>query len=196
MVAVAFVGLDHAQRAVGDERVVAVGGEQFALLGSVRCQLLMVFDAAHDQPAVHVLALLPAGERGERHFGDLGIGDPALLGLLPDRLRVFDRSPRIVIDAGDRGLHACRHPGRDGEPGPVAQGGTDEAPLVVGRVCPRHDLAGHTAARAVLIELARSLPAPLAEEVFPFRNRARAITGGRSGVETVASWMFSPRTPE
>jgi len=45
------------------------------------------------------------------------------------------------------------------------------------------------AARAVLIELARSLPAPLAEEVFPFRNRARAITGGRSGVETVASWM-------
>ena len=92
VVAVAFVGLDHAQRAVGDERVVAVGGEQFALLGSVRCQLLMAFDAAHDQPAVHVLALLPAGERGERHFGDLGIGDPALLGLLPDRLRVFDRS--------------------------------------------------------------------------------------------------------
>jgi hypothetical protein len=66
VVAVAIVGLDHAQRAVGDERVVAVGGEQFALPDSVRCP-------------------------------------------------------------------------------------------------------------------------PLAEEVFPFRNRARAITGGRSGVETVAS---------
>jgi hypothetical protein len=25
-----------------------------------------------------VLPLLPAGERGERHFGDLGIADPAL----------------------------------------------------------------------------------------------------------------------
>ena len=38
-------------------------------------------------------------------------------------------------------------------------------------------------------------PAPLADAVLPLRSRARAITGAASGVETVASWMFSPRTP-
>ena len=41
---------------------------------------------------------------------------------------------------------------------------------------------------------ASSLPAPLAEAVLPLRSRARAITGAASGVEIVASWMFSPRT--
>ena len=43
---------------------------------------------------------------------------------------------------------------------------------------------------------ANNRPAPAAEEVFPRRSRARAITGAASGVEIVASWMFRPRTFE
>ena len=38
VVAMTLVGLDRGQRAVGDERVVAVGREQFALLRAVGCE--------------------------------------------------------------------------------------------------------------------------------------------------------------
>lgn len=52
------------------------------------------------------------------------------------------------------------------------------------------------AARAVVIAWATNRPAPDAEAAFPARNRARAITGAVVGVVSVASWIFSPRTPE
>jgi hypothetical protein len=46
--------------------------------------------------------LAPSGERGVGDFGDLGVGDPPLLVLVPDRVRVADRGPGVLADPADR----------------------------------------------------------------------------------------------
>ncbi|WP_238695195.1 hypothetical protein [Ornithinimicrobium flavum] len=80
---VVLIGLDGAQVGVGDERVVALGSEQLTLRVAVPGQGLEPSDPAHDQPAGHVLGPAAGGERNEGHLGDLGVGDPPLLGLHP-----------------------------------------------------------------------------------------------------------------
>ena len=52
------------------------------------------------------------GERGEADLGDLGAGDPAAGGLVEDGVGVLDRGPRILADAGDRGLDRAGPSGR------------------------------------------------------------------------------------
>lgn len=54
---------------------------KLALDAAVAGAGLQSLDPAHHQPAGRVLALAAAGERGERHLGDLSIRDPPLLGL-------------------------------------------------------------------------------------------------------------------
>ena len=56
--------------------VVTVGGEQHALPGRDTGRV-PVFDPAHDQPGMDVLALLAGGESHERAFGDLKRRRPA-----------------------------------------------------------------------------------------------------------------------
>jgi hypothetical protein len=86
VIAMPLISLDGRQGAVGDERMVAVGREQLALLGAAGCQRLEPFDPAHDQPAGHALCLAAAGERDEVDFGDLGVADPAVLVLVGNRV--------------------------------------------------------------------------------------------------------------
>ena len=105
------LGLQHLQRGVGEDRVVTVGRKQFTLFtltGRDGCAV-EAFDPAHDQPPVDVLGFRPGGERGERDLGDLRIGDQPLLLLVPDRVRVVDRGPRRLLDAGVRELRAGQH---------------------------------------------------------------------------------------
>ena len=52
----------------------------------------------------------------------------------------------------------------------------------------------HPASRAVAIASATRLAAPRAEPALPPRNRAEATTGAASGVDTVATSTFNPRT--
>ncbi len=96
-------------------------------------------DAAHDQPGGDLLTLAAAGERGVVDLGDLGVGDPPLLGFLPDRVGILDRGPRLLVDGGDRGLHRPVLPGGDRETGPgtarVGHHGMGEKR----RVTARHD---------------------------------------------------------
>jgi hypothetical protein len=96
--------------------VVAIGREQLALLGAVGGEALEPLHPSHDQPASDLLALAAPGERSEIDLGDLGVGDPAVLDLVEDRVRVADRSPRLLVDARDRSAHARRHPCGHREP--------------------------------------------------------------------------------
>jgi hypothetical protein len=68
VVTVLLVGLDDTEGAVGDERVVPVGGEQLTLPG-----WLEPFHPAHHQPALDVIACAAGAERGEAGLGDLGV---------------------------------------------------------------------------------------------------------------------------
>ena len=110
-------GVEHRQWAVGEYRVVAVGGEQLALVVRVH-----VFDPAHDQPGGHVLGFRPGGERGVTDLGDFGVGDPPLPIFVEDGVGVFDRRPGLFIDRrdrfADRRVLACG----DGEMAAVADG--------------------------------------------------------------------------
>src|SRR5256885_10854121 len=45
-------------------------------------------DPTHDQPGGNLPVEAAGGERGVAGSGDLSVGDPPLLGLVPDRLRV------------------------------------------------------------------------------------------------------------
>ena len=143
VVAVPGVGGDRVQGRVRDERVVPVGGEQFALHGAAPGLGLEAFDAAYDQSAGHVLGFASAGERDEGHLGDFGVGYPSPLGLVPDGVRVADRGPRRLADATDRGYDRGVHPGGHREPHLVADRGADEVPPVVGRVRAGQHLPGH-----------------------------------------------------
>src|SRR4051794_4658708 len=59
-----------------------------AVLGGVE-----VGDAADHQPARDSVDLPLCGERDERHFGNLGAGDPGSGGRVEDRVGVLDGGP-------------------------------------------------------------------------------------------------------
>ena len=73
--------------------MVPVDSEQLLLLAAIRGERLDPFDPAHDQPTGHVLVLATTGERNKPDFGDLGVGDPPLLGLVEDSVVVRLSSP-------------------------------------------------------------------------------------------------------
>jgi hypothetical protein len=139
MIAVLFLGLQEGVRAVGEDRVVAVGGEQLVLaaLGLLVAHL----DSAHDQPGGDGLALL-AGEGGVGRFGDLGVGDPAAGLLVEDRPRVGDRRPGVLVDGGDGGFDLGVEFGGDREPGVVITAGGDHLGAVEGAVAAHQEGAG------------------------------------------------------
>jgi len=116
--AVLGLGLQHGDRGVGEHGVVAVGVEQHPLPTGLGVRL-QACDAAHDQPGGDMLSRGPAGERGVVDLGDLRVGDPPLLGLVEDGVKVLDWGPRLGVDGGDRGLHRPVLPGGDRETGPA-----------------------------------------------------------------------------
>jgi hypothetical protein len=83
VVAVVALGLDGLERGVGEERVVAPGGEQLALPGGG--VLVLVADPADDEAGGDrpLAALL---EGGVLRLGDLGFGGPAAELVVPQRL--------------------------------------------------------------------------------------------------------------
>src|SRR5262245_22986930 len=76
--AVLLLGLEHHERRIGEDGVVAPGGEQLILAPGIE-----VFDAADDQAGGDRLARA-RGERGVFHLRDLGAGDPAAELVIPD----------------------------------------------------------------------------------------------------------------
>src|SRR6516225_1195538 len=84
-------------------------------------------------------------ERRVLCFGDLGVGDPGLQLVVPDRARVPDRRPGILADRGNRGADARVHGHGDGEPRTGAADRADYGGVVVGRVQP-HDQEPRAAA--------------------------------------------------
>ncbi len=152
MRSVGLFGLDQRQRAVAEHGVVPVGREQLLLLGDgavagARLGLgvaggVEALDAAHDQPAGDVLCLASAGERDEGHLGDLGVGDQPLLLVVPDRVRIPDRGPGVLVDAGDRRADSWVHPGGDREPHLRPAGGRDHTMVVEGTVGAQHHQPG------------------------------------------------------
>lgn len=74
VVTVVGLGAQHRFGRVGEDRVVAVGVEQFALPGGGGGAEAL--DEAHDQPGADPLAAGPGAERGERDLGHGGGGDP------------------------------------------------------------------------------------------------------------------------
>lgn len=69
---VVAVGVDGAPGGVGDESVVPMRVEQGVL--GVLGALAQAFDAAHREPALHVLVGAAGDERGVRGFGDFRVG--------------------------------------------------------------------------------------------------------------------------
>ena len=88
VVAVLALGLDQPIRRIGEDRVVTPDREQLVLPGGGL--LVQVPDPADDQPGGDRLVLLRR-EGGVLSFGDLGVGDPGIQLVVPDRLRVLDR---------------------------------------------------------------------------------------------------------
>ena len=84
--AVGLFGFEHRQWAVGEHCVVAVDGEQRALMGGVD-----VRDAPHDQPGGDLLGFGFGRERREGDLGDLSLADPLVGVLIPDGVGVLDR---------------------------------------------------------------------------------------------------------
>ena len=101
--------LDELEGGIGEHGVVPPDGKQLVL--PVRGLLIEVADPADDQPRGDGLAFL----RRERGVSGLGVGDPGLQLVVPDRARVFDAGPGVVGDGGDRGADAGVHRGSDGE---------------------------------------------------------------------------------
>ena len=109
VVAVLSLGLDQLERRVGEDRVVAPDGEQLVLPGAGLA--VQVPDPADDQPRGDGLALLRREGR-VLGLGDLGVGDPAVQLVVPDRVRVPDGGPGVLADGGDRGADAGCSSGR------------------------------------------------------------------------------------
>jgi hypothetical protein len=78
-------GLQHRVRSVGEDRIVAPGGERLALPGGT--EQGEALDPTDDQLGGGMPGCAAAGERGERHLGDLGVEDRALALLTSDRRR-------------------------------------------------------------------------------------------------------------
>jgi len=79
--AVLLLGLEGLERRVGEDGMVAPGGEQLTLPGG--CPGVEVLDPADDQPGGDGLPLL-RGEGGVFRVGDLGVGDPPAQLVIPD----------------------------------------------------------------------------------------------------------------
>jgi hypothetical protein len=92
MAAVVLLGLEHHERGVGEDGVVAPSAEQLALPGSGRG--VKVLDAADDQPGSDSLPFLRAEGR-VFHLGDLRIGDPAAKLVIPDGAGIADGDPGV-----------------------------------------------------------------------------------------------------
>src|SRR5690606_6623726 len=90
-------GVERLRVAGGEERVVSPQGEQRVL--AVAGGGVEVGDAAHHQPPGELFVF--AGERGERHFGDLGPRHPPAGVGVEHRVWVVDSGPGGVVDAGD-----------------------------------------------------------------------------------------------
>jgi hypothetical protein len=73
-------------------------------------------------------------ERGVGDCGDLRVGDPGLVGVVPDGAGVADRGPGILADPGDSMVDLLVGAGGDGEAGASPPAGHDERPGVVGGV--------------------------------------------------------------
>src|SRR6516225_1258803 len=84
-------------------------------------------------------------ERRVLRLGDLGVGDPGLQLVVPDRARVPDRRPCVLADGGDRGTDARVRGHGDREPGAAAADRADHGGVVKGRVHPDHDRPGAAA---------------------------------------------------
>ncbi len=96
-------------------------------------------------------------------------------------LGYFDRRPRHLVDAGDRGGDARWSSGRSRRTRPWRGSRCRRRPTRSRPSPPAHRICPVTpAARAVLMAWASNLPAPVAEAVLPLRSRARAITGAAS----------------
>jgi hypothetical protein len=113
VITMVFFGLHQPVGAVGEDRMVAVGGEQFVLAAPGLA--VEPLNPAHDQPGGDGLALL-AGERGVADLGDLLIGDSPAHLVVEDGVRVLDRRPCGLIDDRDRCLDLGVHLRGDGEP--------------------------------------------------------------------------------
>jgi len=108
VVAVLALGLGSLERRVGEDGMVAPGGEQLAL--PLRGLLVLVADAPDDEAGGDLLVLL-RGERGVLRLGDLGIGDPGLQLVIPDRASSGSASRRLR--GWRRSRRGCwRSPGR------------------------------------------------------------------------------------
>ena len=68
-----LVRLEYRQRTVRGQHMVAIDGEQLALVGG-----LEVWDAPHDQPGGDLLGIDLDAERRELDLGDLGVAVPAM----------------------------------------------------------------------------------------------------------------------
>src|SRR5450759_1302442 len=114
----------------------------------------------------------------------LAPGDPLPgLGVI-DRVGVLDRRPGVRGDGGDRGLDLRVRPQRHRH----LRAGADRSTGGVG-------WSGRSD-RTVASASETSRLAPRGDAHEPFRSRCATITGAAAVVLTVASSMFSPRTPE
>jgi hypothetical protein len=93
--------------AVGEHGVIAVGGEQLALVFGGGAWVTLAHQA-RDQPPVG--GMRGSGcERGVGNFGDLGIGDSLPGVLVENRVGVSDRNPHAHVDPVDGGAELGRH---------------------------------------------------------------------------------------
>ena len=193
VVAVLPLGLDELERRVGEDGVVAPDGEQLVLPGG--CFLVQVADPADDQPGGDGLALFRR-EGGVLNFGDLGVGDPAVQLVVPDRVRVPDRGPGVLADGGDGeaarmllftgAVTENRAPWPRTAPMTAALQEAESSRTMIVPVQPQ----------SLAVPAARTarLAAPRAEAAFLPRSRVAAITGAAIGVLITAASAFRPRT--
>jgi hypothetical protein len=107
-----------------------------------------VADPAQDQPGGDLLRPRLGGERGERHFGDLGVADPLPELLVEDSVGVADLYQCGVRGRGDRSPHRRIQACRDREPGTGTADRCDHVAAVEGRVCPHDHQPGRAAGPA------------------------------------------------
>ncbi|MFJ2559235.1 MULTISPECIES: hypothetical protein [unclassified Streptomyces] len=100
--AVITLAIPQGDRRVGERGMVAPGVEERAAPGGDGTGA-PALDEAHDQPVDDLLFLRRGNESAVDDPGCLGVGDPALALLVPDRLGTFDRCPGVLVDAGDGG---------------------------------------------------------------------------------------------